>query len=536
MVEKYGSVHRKKKMSRKCNKFLESLLILLHVVLDYILEFVLGWYWGPKRRCSAPEDKKQNDIVSKSAVELASLIKQRKLKAYDVVNAYCDRIKSVNPEINAVVDGPFAEALEEAKEIDRQLDSGEITEEALKTKPFLGVPFTTKDSTAVGGKLHTLGLIARKNERAPEDAECVRLMKESGAIFIATSNVPEVNKWIESRNMLIGQTNNPYDLRRSVGGSSGGEAALISAACTGFGLGTDIGGSIRVPAFNCGIFGHKSSPNVVNMRGCTFRSGKEENTMVAAGPMSRYASDLLPILKVLAGPKMCETLKLSESVDLKKLRYFYIPSNNMKQCNPVNRETQMRMYQVRRHFQKLTGEEVKLAELPKLELTGKMWRYWMTQEPADFNKLLGNGLDLNPFVELFKKLIGQSDYTMAAIYSLIDSILPKEKERLIREATTQCKEALEELLGNDGVLFFHSSPRTAPFHYYPLVKLMDFSYFSIFNILKVPATQVPLGLDANGLPLGVQVVANNMNDRFCLAVAEELERAFGGWVPPYAEK
>lgn len=514
---------------------MDALLILVHLVTDFILEFVLSWFLGPQRTCSAPVES-EHLIISKSATSLSLLIKQRKLKAYDVVKAYYERIMCVNSEINAVVDGPFLEALEEAKEIDRRLDNGEFAEEFLKMKPFLGVPFTTKDSTAVGGKLHTLGLVARKGERALEDAECVRLMKESGAIIIATSNVPEVNKWIETRNMLIGLTNNPYDLRRSAGGSSGGEAALISACCTSFGLGTDIGGSIRIPAFNCGIFGHKPSANVVNIKGCTFRSGKEENTMVAAGPMSRYATDLMPILKVLAGPKISESLNLNQSVDLKKLRYFYIPSNNMKQCNPIRREVQMRMYQVRRHIQNITGQEVKLAELPNLDLSGKMWRYWMTQESSNFNKLLGNGASLNPFVELFKKIIGKGEYSMAAIYSLIDSLLPKEKESVIREATEECKHALQELLGNDGVLFFHSSPRTAPFHYYPLFKFMDFSYFSIFNVLKVPATQVPLGLDANGIPLGIQVIANDMNDRLCLAVAEELERGFGGWVPPYAAR
>ncbi|MGZ7314083.1 amidase family protein, partial [Streptococcus pyogenes] len=86
------------------------------------------------------------------------------------------------------------------------------------------------------------------------DAECVRIIREAGGIILATSNVPEVNKWMETRNLVLGQTNNPYDLRRTVGGSSGGEGALISACCTGFGLGTDIGGSIRIPAFYCGIF------------------------------------------------------------------------------------------------------------------------------------------------------------------------------------------------------------------------------------------------------------------------------------------
>lgn len=144
----------------------------------------------------------------------------------------------MNPLLNAAVDGPFAdEALAEASEIDARLERGLITEEEFQRKPFLGVPFTTKDTTAVKGKLLTLGLASRKSVRADEDAECVRLMKAAGAIIIATTNVPEVNRWIETRNNLIGQTNNPYDPRRTVGGSSGGEGALITSCGSCFGLG-----------------------------------------------------------------------------------------------------------------------------------------------------------------------------------------------------------------------------------------------------------------------------------------------------------
>lgn len=143
--------------------------------------------------------------------------------------------------MNAVVDGPFAdEALAEAAQIDDRLERGLITPEEFLRKPFLGVPFTTKDSTSVKGKLHTLGLLSRPTTRSEEDAECIRLMKEAGAIIIATTNIPEVNKWQESRNNLTGQTNNPYDHRRTVGGSSGGEGALISSCGTCFGLGFNL--------------------------------------------------------------------------------------------------------------------------------------------------------------------------------------------------------------------------------------------------------------------------------------------------------
>lgn len=101
----------------------------------------------------------------------------------------------MNKVLNAVVDGPFKEALEEAKQIDERIASKKISEDEFYEKPFLGVPFTTKDSTSVGGKLHTLGLVSRKSTKAKEDAECVALAKKAGAIIIATTNVPEVNKW-----------------------------------------------------------------------------------------------------------------------------------------------------------------------------------------------------------------------------------------------------------------------------------------------------------------------------------------------------
>ncbi|EDV92834.1 fatty-acid amide hydrolase 2 [Drosophila grimshawi] len=516
-----------------CKMLLEALLVLVHIISDRLLELVFGWYLGAHKRVATPANADQRAMLAKSAVELATQIRERKLKSYDIVKAYCDRIESVNGDLNAIVDGPFADALQQASEIDQKLADNKYSKEQLDALPFLGVPFTTKDSTSVAGRRHTLGLVSRKNERAKEDAECVRLMRASGAIIIATSNVPEVNKWMESRNMLIGRTNNPYDLRRSVGGSSGGEACLISACCTGFGLGTDIGGSIRIPAFNCGIFGHKPSEGAISMAGCTFRTGKEQNTMVCAGPMTRYATDLRPLMQVLLEPSKAKMLQLQEPVDLSKLRYFYAPNNRMRQCNPIQRETEQVLHKVRKHFEDLTGQQVRQAELPATELTGKMWRYWMTQEPANFNKLLGNGADLNPFVELFKKLLGQSDFSMAAIYSLLDSLLPKESETLMREATEKCKSYLQQLLGDNGVLFYHSSPRTAPFHYYPLLKFMDFSYFSLFNVLRLPVTQVPMGLDAKGMPLGIQVVANHNKDRLCLAVAEQLERTFGGWVAPF---
>lgn len=142
-----------------------------------------------------------------------------------------------NKLLNFIADGPYTEAIQIAQSIDNRIKSGQVTDDEFSAKPFFGVPFTTKESIAAKGKLHTFGIKQRLNVRATDDAECVHLMQEAGGILIALTNVPEVNRWQETRNNLIGQTNNPYDTRRTVGGSSGGEGSAISSCASPIGIG-----------------------------------------------------------------------------------------------------------------------------------------------------------------------------------------------------------------------------------------------------------------------------------------------------------
>lgn len=129
--------------------------------------------------------------------------------------------------------------------------------------------------------LYTLGLIVRQKVRAKEDADVVKSFKDAGAILIATTNIPEVNMWQETRNNLFGQTKNPYNTTRTVGGSSGGESSLIASCGTGAGIGTDIGGSLRMPAYFCGIFAHKPTSFLISTKGLSLRTGTEGDTMVS---------------------------------------------------------------------------------------------------------------------------------------------------------------------------------------------------------------------------------------------------------------
>jgi fatty acid amide hydrolase 2 len=171
---------------------LYCLIYFVRSIVDKVVNLALEWYLGEKKICPT---LRKDFFIMKSATEIAELIRNRDLTCHEVVNAYINRIIETNPIINAVMDGPFMDALDEAKNIDDILFRGEISANEFKEKPFLGVPFTTKDSTAVGGKLMTFGIVSRRNKRASEDAECVRLMKNSGAIIIATSSIPEVNRW-----------------------------------------------------------------------------------------------------------------------------------------------------------------------------------------------------------------------------------------------------------------------------------------------------------------------------------------------------
>lgn len=439
----------------------------------------------------------------------------------------------MNPLLNAVAEGPFVkEALDEAAKIDERFDRGLISELELKRKPFLGVPFTVKESTAVGGKLHTLGLLCRSNVRVDEDAECVRLMKAAGGICIATSNIPELNRFFESSNNLIGRTSNPYDNRRTCGGSSGGEGALISSCGSCIGLGTDFGGSVRIPAFFCGIFGHKPTACAINTRGCIYRTGDDTETMVVVGPISRYATDLLPMMRVLVDPRYESRMQLDRKVDVKGLRFYYCVDTGNVQEPTISRDMFQSLMKVKDHFEKITGNECKQVSFESMKSAELIYTYWTQREPSDYRKYLGK--EYNADKELLKFLFGKRELTLAMIGNLKKKPIADSPE--IEKLTNKLRDELETLLGDDGVLIFPSSTTVAGYHGSAYVDLYRFYYFAIFNVARVPVTQVPLGLNKEGLPLGVQVVSTAFRDINCLAVAAELERAFGGWQPPFEIK
>src|SRR6476661_7001820 len=238
------------------------------------------------------------EITERSATDLARAIREGELTSRAVVEAHVERARQLNPELKAIAADRFEAALADADEADARIRAagGDLP-------PLLGVPCTIKESFAVEGMPNAAGLVHRADVRADADAPAVARLRAAGAIPIGVTNTSEATMWIESSNWVYGRTNNAYDPKRTAGGSSGGEGAAVGAGFAPIGLGSDIGGSIRLPAFFNGVFGHKPSPGVVpcsgHFPGPTGNGASAQ--MLAAGPLARRAEDLMPFVRAVAG-------------------------------------------------------------------------------------------------------------------------------------------------------------------------------------------------------------------------------------------
>ncbi|XP_043501542.1 fatty-acid amide hydrolase 2-like [Polistes fuscatus] len=504
--------------------------IQFHSIFDYIITIIFDFYYE-KKVTKVPPVK--NPLLLESATKLAEKIRTKEVKAEEVVQSFIDRCKEVDKIIHAIVEDRFKEAIEDAKQVDFELESYKDTDDLKETKPFLGVPFTTKESNEAEGLLHTMGMVSRKNHRSQSDATVVSYMKKAGGILIAKTNIPELNLWVESRNNVYGQTCNPYNTTRTVGGSSGGEAAIIAACGSAISIGSDIGGSTRMPSFYNGVFGMKPSEGVTSLKGIGLRTEYYPESMAAAGPICKLAEDLTPMLKVLVGDKI-SMLKLDEPVDVTNLRIFYQKSSGDIRTSKVCSSMRSAFKRTIEYFEEITKTPATKIKIPGSEYSFKLWRYWMTQEKADFKRDITNGKYRADAVEEIKKFIlYKSDITFAALLKLIDEdLLPKENAEWAKNLTSEMKQYLLNVLGNNGVLLYPSAPFPAVHHYSSFLRPYNFTYWALFNVLKFPVCQVPLGLDYDGLPLGIQVIAAPYRDHLCIAVAKELETAFGGWVQP----
>ncbi|KAF9799657.1 hypothetical protein SFRURICE_014631 [Spodoptera frugiperda] len=507
---------------------------VLRLILAIVGKFVLSLYYGTEGEKIPPI---YDDILKQPAIVVAKKIRNKEITSVEVVEACIRRIKDVNSALNFFVEDRFEAALKEAREADELVRSGSMSATQLEQeKPFLGVPFTTKDCIAVKGLHQTAGVVLRKDFIAEKDCDVIMLLRQNGAIILGLTNVPELCMWWETHNHIHGRTNNAYNTTRMVGGSSGGEGCCQSAAGSVFGIGSDIGGSIRMPAYFNGIFGHKPSRNIVSNEGqYPVPESDLLNSFLGIGPMTRHAVDLKPIMKVISGHN-AKKLNLDEPVDIKKLRYFYQFSTNGPLVDAVDPEIIAAMKKVTEFLKKQYKIEAQEKKIPLMRKAMAIWFANMKSTKRFGQFIMPNDSIGSILLEIVKNIFGLSGNTfIGLITSLFDyggTEVGSERYKHYLKLRDDLELIFANMLGDDGVFFFPTHPTTAPYHNEPLVRPFNFSYTAIINCLGLPSTTVPLGLSREGLPIGIQVIANHNQDRLCFAVAEELNQAFGGWVEP----
>lgn len=474
------------------------------------------------------------------ARSLAEMIRRREVSSLEVTEALIARNEQVQPHINALVVPSFELALQQARSWDSAPRPG---------APLGGVPFSVKEIFNVAGMPCTLGSQYRKDFLARHTATTVRRLLDAGGVLLGLTNLPERSFWSESYNQIYGRTNNPYDKQRIPGGSSGGEAALVGAGASPLGLGSDIGGSIRLPAFYCGVFGHKPSAGLVPTTGhYPFEQPVKLTAAVrgaplymCAGPLAHRAEDLELALELLAGPDGIDPLcsyKLAPAepgFDWSGRIVYVIPRPRLQRCSAVQGDIARGVVQAARALEKLGA---RVEELPDdlFYKTIELWSIALGEENEGMSKMLGDGSANIPLVwETLKIWGGKSKHTPPALLfawlDLAKGMSPRRLRQTLAEIG-RLRLLLERRLQDKHLLLMPPQPTVAPFHDEMLGRPFDFGYTAVINILQLPATAIPLGLNAQGLPFGVQAIAAPGRDRLCLAAARALEQAFGGWQPP----
>lgn len=476
-----------------------------------------------------PDRTVREDPLTWSGTRIARAIRDGDKTSEEIVALHLAHMQRVNPRINAVVRSRADRAIEEA----RRADATRRT----STARFHGVPCTIKEAFALEGMPQSAGLVARRDVVSTTNAITVDRMIAMGAIPLGVTNVSELLMWMESDNRVYGRCNNPYDPTRIAGGSSGGEGSAIAAGIAPFGLGADIGGSIRLPAFFNGIFGHKPTGGLVPNAGQWPIAHGPALRYLCSGPLARRAEDLWPLMCELAGPHdespecvPCE-LGSPDDVSLEGLRVLHVASNGL---NRVHRELAEAQDRAARHLES-RGARIERLEIPALRSSVLVWSAMMSAAGGDeFATMLFGGARRRVLPELFRLALGRSPHTLPALalaaIEQIPKMFPGDTGRMLAAGDALRRELVDRI--GDGVMLYPTYTRPAPRHNMPILTPIDWGYTAIINVMELPSTQVPLGLGREGLPLGCQVIARHFQDHRSVAVAIELERAFGGWVPP----
>jgi amidase len=439
-----------------------------------------------------PRTASSTELTFLSTAELARLVKDRSVSSVEVVGAHLRRIDEINPLLNAVVQVDGARALRAAA----AADDAVARDDALG--PLHGIPFTAKDNLESAGVITAVGVPDRADCIPTHDATVIARMRSAGAILLGKTNCPPWGGGSVTDNSLYGRTNNPYDVERTPGGSSGGEAATIASGGSPCGLGSDSGGSLRQPAHFCGIACLKPTAGLVPLTGMVDDDGavgamSDPRTQI--GPLARFVGDLALVLLAIAGTGPLEPdvppvrMRDPEAVVLRGLHAAVHTENEVSAPTPDTRAAVEAAAEALSH----TGAQADELRLPPggHELTREVWASYSGRMRSD---------------QLYHVLRRWDSYRRRMLEFM-------EPYDLILCPVFPCAAVRHDTTDSRGLW-------------------AGVSYTTPFSLTGWPAAVVRCGSSTDGLPIGVQVVARPWCDHVALAAAAHLETSLGGWTPP----
>ena len=473
-----------------------------------------------------------DEIFCWSAKRLAEAVRAKELSSLEVVEAHLRRIEEVNPKLNAVVQLRADQARAEARQLDVELAHGEVK------GPLHGVPMTVKDSLSTEGVVTTAGTLKRKRFIPKQDATAVARMRAAGAILLGKTNCTELCGSGETDNQVYGRTNNPYDLARSTGGSSGGEVAIIAAGGSPLGLGSDFGGSIRGPAHLCGIAGLNPTMGRVPRTGHIPAYGSAFDT-ARIGPMARFVEDLALALKIISGPDGLDPSVIPvalgdyKAVDLCSLRVAFHTDNDIFPATPETVEVVRHVAQVLSDVGIAVVEECPPGLAETMEIADALWRANREAERCGMFREFREDKPVYP--EDLRRYA--SLWLRGVLEVQPDDFMTASEFLAWTWKWGLCRSEMLSFLQKYDVILCPVDPYPALPH--GITMQDDFppqgvtAYTKPYSMAGWPSVAVRAGTSPEGLPIGVQIVAGPWREDVALAVAQHIESAFGGWqLPP----
>lgn len=454
------------------------------------------------------------ELTSFSATTLARFIRTNLVSSVAVVDAHLARLETANPKLNAVVQIQAEAARRQAREADEAVSRGE------RLGPLHGIPITLKDSLDTADMVSTWGTAGRADFTPEHDATVVTRLRAAGAIILGKTNTPEFTLAGITDNAVYGRTNNPYDVERSPAGSSGGAGAILAAGGSALDLGSDTGGSIRMPSHYCGIAGIKPTSGRVPRTGhaISFEVGALD-AFTQIGPMARHVEDLGLTLSIIAGPDghdpavVPAPLGDPQDVSVRDLRIAFFTDNGIKSPSPDTVST------VRAAAGVLADHGVSVTE-DRPQGVSDAERLWYSLYLADGGA----------WIRQLIRAAGTEH--MSSALDWMQTAQPVSLPEFTRELSRWNVYRSEMLAFMEpyDVLLCPVSATPATRHDDP--DGPDFTYTFAHNLTGWPGAVVRCGTSAEGLPIGVQLVAHPWREDVALAVAHYLETNLGGWQSP----